>query len=128
MLRGYIAAQTLETDFLRSILVPRLAVPMVAGIAVGIVACKSSPPRTSLQRAADAETADRVRAAPFADPNIYARHIDIAVDRGVVHFGGYVWEDEDFQRARRDAVAVSEVRSVLTEMELMRGGIGDSGR
>jgi hypothetical protein len=46
----------------------------------------------------------------------------------VVHFGGYVWEDEDFQRARRDAVAVSEVRSVLTEMELMRDGIGDSGR
>jgi osmotically-inducible protein OsmY len=81
-----------------------------------------------LERAADAETADRVQAALFADPNIYARHIDIAVDRGVVRLGGYVWENEDFQRARSDAAAVPGVRSVLTEMELMRGGVGGSGR
>jgi osmotically-inducible protein OsmY len=81
-----------------------------------------------LERAADVETADRVQAALFADPNLYARHIDIAVDRGVVHLGGYVWESEDFQRARNDVAGVPRVRSVLTEMELMRGGIGGSGR
>jgi osmotically-inducible protein OsmY len=113
---------------LRSVLVRGSAATVVAGIAIAIVACKSAPPRTSLERAADAETADRVRAALIADPSIYARHIDIAVDRGVVHLGGYVWEDEDFQRARSDAASVPGVRSVLTELELMRGGIGGSGR
>jgi osmotically-inducible protein OsmY len=77
---------------------------------------------------ADVETADRVQAALFADPDLYARHIDIAVDRGVVHLGGYVWENEDFQRVRNDVAGLPGVRSVLTEMELKRGGIGGSGR
>lgn len=125
---SFIAAQTSETDLLRSVLVRGSAATVVAGIAVGIVACNSVPPRTSLERAADAETADRVRAALIADPNIYARHIDIAVNRGVVRLGGYVWEGEDFQRARSDAASIPGVRSVLTEMELTRGGIGGSGR
>jgi osmotically-inducible protein OsmY len=101
---------------------------VVAGTAIAIVACTSAPPRSNLERTADVETADRVQAALFADPNLYARHIDIAVDRGVVHLGGYVWENGDFQRARNDVAGLRGVRSVLTEMELMRGGIGGSGR
>jgi osmotically-inducible protein OsmY len=101
---------------------------VVAGTAIAIVACTSAPPRSNLERTADDETADRVQAALFADPNLYARHIDIAVDRGVVHLGGYVWENGDFQRARNDVAGLPGVRSVLTEMELMRGGIGGSGR
>jgi osmotically-inducible protein OsmY len=128
MLGSFIATQTSETDLLRSVLVRGSAATLVAGITAGIVACNSVPPRTSLERAADAETANKVRAALIADPNIYARHIDIAVNRGVVRLGGYVWEDEDFQRARNDAASIPGVRSVLTEMELTRGGIGGSGR
>ena len=128
MLRGFSPARTSETNLLRGIFVQGLVAAVVAGIAIGIAACASAPPRSSLERATDAETADRVQAALMADPNIYARHIDIAVDRGVVHLGGYVWEDEDFQRARSDAASVPGVRSVLTELELMRGGIGGSGR
>lgn len=50
-------------------------------------------------------------------------HIDVAVDRGVVHLGGYVWEDDDFQTARRDAASVPGVKTVITQMELMRGGL-----
>jgi osmotically-inducible protein OsmY len=122
------AAQTLKTDLLCSAIVRGTAALVAASISVAIVACVSAPPRSGLERAADAETADRVQAALFADPNIYARHIAIAVDRGVVRLGGYVWENEDFQRARSDAAAVPGVRSVLTEMELMRGGVGGSGR
>jgi hypothetical protein len=61
-------------------------------------------------------------------PDVYARHIDVEVDRGIVHLGGYVWEIEDFRNARRDAASVPGVKMVLTEMELMRGGIGGSGR
>jgi osmotically-inducible protein OsmY len=42
------------------------------------------PRRTAQERVADADTADRVRATLLADPNIYARHVDVVVDRGVV--------------------------------------------
>ena len=37
--------------------------------------------------AADSQIADEVKATLAADPDIYARHIDIAVDRGVVQLG-----------------------------------------
>jgi osmotically-inducible protein OsmY len=77
---------------------------------------------------ADAEIADRVQAALLADPTIYARHIDVAVNRGVVHLGGYVWEDEDFQTARRDATSVPGVKTVITQMELNRGGLAGTSR
>ena len=52
-----------------------------------------------------------------ADPNIYARHIDVSVNCGVVHLGGYVWENEDHQAARRDATSVDGVKAVDMEMQ-----------
>ncbi|HXR20417.1 MAG TPA: BON domain-containing protein [Steroidobacteraceae bacterium] len=64
----------------------------------------------------------------LADPNIYARHIDVSVDRGVVHLGGYVWENEDYQAARRDASSVDGVKAVDMEIQLMRGGIAGTSR
>jgi osmotically-inducible protein OsmY len=94
----------------------------------GVVACATSPHRTAAERAADADTADRVRATLLSDPNIFARHIDIDVDRGVVYLGGYVWENEDFQTARRDAASVAGVKSVVSDMQLDRGGIAGTGR
>jgi osmotically-inducible protein OsmY len=96
--------------------------------AYGVVACSTAPPRTTAERVADADITDRVQAALLADPNIYARHIDVAVDRGVVHLGGYVWEDNDFQTARRDAASVPGVKKVITQMELMRGGVAGTSR
>ena len=96
--------------------------------ACGIAACTTTSHRTAAQRVADAEIAGRVEAALSADPNIYARHIDVEVDQGVVHLGGYVWSTEDFQIARRDAASVPGVRTVSTDMELMRGGRGGVGR
>ena len=45
-----------------------------------------------------------------------ARHIDVAVDRGVVHLGGYVWENDDFQTARRDAASVPGVKTVVAQI------------
>jgi osmotically-inducible protein OsmY len=77
---------------------------------------------------ADADTAGRVQAALLADPNIYARHIDIQVNRGVAHLGGFVWDAEDFQTARRDAAAVAGVTKVVMDMELVRGGMAGTGR
>jgi len=96
--------------------------------ACGVVACSTAPRRTEAERAADADTTARVEAALTEDPNLYARHIDVRVDRGVVHLGGFVWSDEDFRLARHDAASVPGVRSVETEMELMRGGTSGSSR
>jgi hyperosmotically inducible periplasmic protein len=103
------------------------AILALAGVC-GADACSTTPRRTAVERAADAEIAARVEAALLADPNIYARHIDVAVDRGVVHLGGYVWEDVDFRLARNDAASVAGVRTVDTQMELMRGGISGTSR
>jgi osmotically-inducible protein OsmY len=69
-----------------------------------------------------------VQAALLADPDIYARHVEVAVNRGVVNLGGYVWENEDFAIARRDAASVSGVTTVVNDMELMRGGLAGAGR
>ena len=96
--------------------------------ACGVIACSSMPPRTPAERAADSKIADEVEATLAADPNIYARHIDVAVDRGVVQLGGYVWEPEDFQLARRDAASVPGVTAVITQMELKRAGMSGPGR
>jgi len=90
-----------------------------AGVAPG-------PIRTPEQCIADASVASRVESTLLSDPNIYARHIDVAVVRGVVHLGGYVWEPEDFQTAKRDAASIPGVAAVDTEMQLMRGGLAGS--
>jgi hyperosmotically inducible protein len=99
---------------------------LLAGTAVS--ACASAPPRSADELAADTALAAKVEAALVADPNIYARHIDIAVDRGVVRLGGFVYSDEDFRIARRDAASVLGVKSVDTDMELLRGGVSGSSR
>jgi osmotically-inducible protein OsmY len=97
-------------------------------LACAVIACSTTPPRTAAQRVADADTADRVQAALLADPDIYARHIDVRVDRGVVHLGGYVWEAADFRIAQRDAASVPGANAVISEMELVRGGLAGTGR
>jgi osmotically-inducible protein OsmY len=104
----------------------RCAGRVLTGVAVAALCatlgCATSPPRSAEQRAADAEASARVEAALAADPLLYARHIDVRVDNGVVHLGGFVWANEDFLLARRDAAAVAGVNAVDNEMELMRGG------
>jgi osmotically-inducible protein OsmY len=101
---------------------------MLLVTACAVAACASTPPRTTAERLADADTADRVQAALLSDPDIYARHIDVAVNRGVVQLGGYVWENDDFQSARRGAASVAGVMTVVAQMELMRGGLAGSSR
>jgi hypothetical protein len=87
------------------------------------VACSIPPRRTEAERTADANIAAQVNAVLAADPNIYARHIEVAVDRDVVHLGGFVFSSEDYQRARHDAASVPGVKTVNMQMELMRGGV-----
>jgi osmotically-inducible protein OsmY len=105
---------------------------MVAAAAIvatyGIVGCSTTLPRTQGERSADDAITAQVESKLLADPEIYARHIDVAVNRGVVHLGGFVWSHEDFLLARNDAASVPGVRSVDTEMELVRGGMSGTGR
>jgi osmotically-inducible protein OsmY len=96
--------------------------------ACALAACSTTPPRTPAERAADAAIAGQVQAALLADPDIYARHIEVAVNRGVVNLGGFVWEVTDFASARRDAATVPGVTTIVTDMDLMRGGIAGAGR
>jgi len=96
--------------------------------ACAVLGCAATPPRTPAERAADAVIAGEVQAALLADPGIYARHIEVAVNRGVVNLGGFVWEVQDFASARRDAASVPGVTSIVTDMDLMRGGIAGAGR
>lgn len=91
-----------------------------------VVACSTTPHRTSEQREADRETAERVQSALNADTYIYARHVTVQADNGVVHLGGYVWNDYDLSEVQRVAAAVPGVTQVVDEMELERGGIDNS--
>jgi osmotically-inducible protein OsmY len=96
--------------------------------AYSLVACSTSPPRSEEERAADAAAAARVEAALDADPRIYARHVDVKVDRGVVHLGGFVWSASELFYAKNDAASVLGVRTVVDDMELMRGGMTGTSR
>jgi osmotically-inducible protein OsmY len=101
----------------------------IAALAVySLVACSTSPPRSDSERAADAAAAARVEAALNADPRIYARHVDVRVDRGVVHLAGFVWSDSELFYAKNDAASIPGVRTVVDDMELMRGGMTGTSR
>jgi len=93
-----------------------------------LAACSTSPPRSDAERSADGAAAAQVEAALEADPRIFARHIDVRVNRGVVHLEGFVWSDEDLLFARKDAASVPGIWGVVNQMELMRGGISGSSR
>jgi osmotically-inducible protein OsmY len=92
----------------------------------GAVACSTTPRKTTEQQLADKETAERVQSALSADKRIYAQHISVQADGGVVHLTGYVWNPEDLYEAQRIAETVPGVSHVVDEMELERGGLGNS--
>ena len=50
--------------------------------------CASTSQRSPAERQVDAELAAQVEAACSADPKLFARHIDVAVERGTVWLGG----------------------------------------
>lgn len=96
-------------------------------VACAVVACATGPRKTPEQREADSEMVDRVQLALDSDKVLYARHITIRADDGVVTLGGYVWASEDLVRAREDARAVTGVTKVVDRMEIDRGAVSDSG-
>jgi osmotically-inducible protein OsmY len=105
----------------------RIMRSMPATVAVcAVVACATGPRKTPEQRQADSEMADRVQLALNSDRVLYARHITIRADGGVVTLGGYVWSPEDLIQAKEDAGAVPGVAKIVDRMEIDRGAVSDS--
>jgi hyperosmotically inducible periplasmic protein len=95
-----------------------------AAVAVlcGMAACASGPRKTEAQLQADKETAQRVETALNADKDLYAKHIFVRADNGVVRLSGYVWDPSDFQTAVLIAEGVEGVTGVVNNLELNRNG------
>jgi osmotically-inducible protein OsmY len=101
---------------------------IVPTIACSVLGCSTLPRRSEAERSADVAIAAHVESVLLADPDIYARHIDVTVDRGVVQLGGFVWTNQEYLLARNDAAAVPGVVAVHAQMDLVRGGISGTGR
>jgi osmotically-inducible protein OsmY len=102
-----------------------------AGFAVallcGVVACATGPRKNEAQRQADRETAERVQAALDGDKRLYARHIFVRADSGVVRLTGYVWDPPDLDEAKSVAEMVGGVTRVVNDLELERNGADSTG-
>lgn len=88
----------------------------------GVAACASGPPKTQAQRQTDKETAQRVETALNAEKALYAKHISVQADSGVVYLTGFVWEPADFELAVAIAETVPGVTRVVNDLELNRNG------
>jgi hyperosmotically inducible periplasmic protein len=101
-----------------------------AGLAMvllcGLLACAAGPPKTEAQRQADKATAERVQSALNDDDLLYAKHIIVRADNGVVRLTGFVWEPPDLDEATRIAEGVDGVSKVVNDLELQLNGIDDS--
>lgn len=69
---------------------------------------------------------ERVQAALNADTGLFAKHINVRADNGIVRLSGYVWTQPDLEEAQRIAGMVPGVMKVVNDMELERGGIDNS--
>ena len=99
-----------------------LRVFLVVAAMLTVAACATQVHRTLAERGADDDVAARVEQALLRDPRIFARHIDVDAERGVVRLSGYVWSSEDFFEAKRVAATVPGVTAVVSQLEMMVGG------
>src|SRR5579864_993430 len=106
---------------------------LLAVIVGAVAGCATTTPRTPEQERADNALSERVYAALQANPIYYFRDVDVDVDNGVAHLGGYVWSTDALYHAQQIARAVPGVRGVSDEMKLEReanrgGGDGAGSR
>ncbi len=100
-----------------------------AGVALAVVGCLAAcatAPKTEAQREADRATAERVQAALLADRQLYAQHITVRADNGVVRLSGYVWDPADLGEAKETAELVEGVTRVVNNLELQTNGLDNS--
>ncbi len=89
-----------------------------------IASCATKPPRTSSEIKADKAIGLEVTQQLANDQNIYARHIEVDVYRGVVTLSGFVFEANDMFEAAQVAARVPGVISVSNQMHLEEFGRG----
>ena len=104
-----------------------LQIVIVVAATVLVTACATLASRTPAERAADDQLAAQVEQALLNDQEIYARHIDVDAEHGVVHLSGLIWSVEELSKAKRVAARVPGVKRVVSELELEVGG-GKGGR
>jgi osmotically-inducible protein OsmY len=100
--------------------IPVVVVLAAAGLAA--TGCAVEPARSAAERVADAELAARVAQALAHDPRLYARHVDVDAEHGIVRLSGFVYAGEDLYEAQRVARSITGVVAVSNELELMVGG------
>ena len=101
-------------------------IALVTVCVCGAVACETGPRKSEAEKQADRAMADRVELALNSDKELYARHITVRADNGVVRLSGFVWDPPDLVEAVRVASAVQGVSRVENALELQRNGLGDS--
>lgn len=99
---------------------------VAAAVLCSVLGCATGPPKTEAQRQADRETAERVQTALESDKLLYAKHISVRADNGVVRLSGFVWDPPDLDEARSDAELVPGVVRVVNDLELQLNGIDNS--
>ena len=92
----------------------------------GLSACLSGAPRTPEQRQADTALVESVQSALASDHTLYARHITVRADEGVVTLGGYVWTTEELAEVPDIVRSVPGVTNVVNRIEVDRGAVQDS--
>jgi hypothetical protein len=115
-------ASTNEEGTKVSRVIKRVSFYVAVALLCCVAACASGPHKTDAQLQADKETADRVETALNANKSLYAKHIFVHADNGVVHLTGYVWESADLAYATTIAEGVAGVTRVVNDLELNRNG------
>ena len=105
----------------------RLLSMMAFAITVsGLSACISGPPQTPEQRQSNKELVESVQSALASDQTLYARHITVRADGGVVTLGGYVWTTQELAEVPDIVRSVPGVTNVVNRIEVDRGSVQDS--
>lgn len=99
---------------------------LVALCACAAIACSSGPRKTEAESQADKATVDRVEVALTSAKTLYARHIVVRADNGVVRLSGFVFDQPDLIEAERVAESVQGVTRVVNAIELQRNGVDNS--
>jgi hypothetical protein len=114
-----------ETNVL-ALMNQKFRIALIVTVLCGMAACASGPPKSEAQQAADTALAGRVEKALNSDQELYARHIIVRADDGVVRLSGFVWEPPDIESAERIAGSVDGVVKVVNALELQRNGVDNS--
>jgi len=110
----------MQMTFLRKIARISMALALVALIS----ACATNPARTAAELETDKKLELAVTQQLAEDPNVFAPHIQVSANRGVVTLSGMVFDGNEIFEAGRVAQGVPGVVSVRNQIEMHISGRG----